>query len=145
MASTTPDIDVEREPVEATAETESGLTSNVAGALAYLFGIVSGLLFYLLEKEDEFVRFHAAQSIAFSGLLIVTYIGLTIVGTIVSTVLFANSSTFLIGSLLSLVLGLAWLVVALGGFGLWVYLMIKAYQGETPRLPVVAGIAERLL
>lgn len=145
MASKTRDVDVESEPTRAAAESELGLDENVSGALSYLFGFVSGLIFYLLEKENEFVRFHAAQSIAFSGLLFVAYIALSVVGSVLTTVLFTSTSTFIVGSLLSLVLGLAWLVVALGGFAVWVYLMVKAYQGETPRIPVAASIADRLV
>ena len=71
MASTTKDISIEAKGA-AVAENNSGLDSNVAGTLSYLFGFVSGLIFYLIEKEDRFVRWHAAQSMAFTGLLAVT-------------------------------------------------------------------------
>lgn len=144
MASNTPEIGVEGEAGTEPAS-ETGLNENVAGALSYLFGFVSGLVFFLIEKENEFVRFHAAQSIVFSGLVILTYIALSVVGTVVSTILFASTSTFIVGSIVSLVLGLLWLGVALGGFAAWVYLVVKAYQGETTRLPVVAGIADKLV
>ena len=146
MASSTQDIEVERDPAAPARESKSGLDSNVAGALSYLFGIVSGLIFFLIEKNDRFVRWHAAQSMAFNGLLIVAYIALTFLGTVVSVATFSGSSGMvLVGSLFSLILGLVWLVVAVGGFAAWVYLMIKAYQGETPRLPVAAGIADKLV
>ena len=145
MASSTQDIDVERDPAAPAAESESGLDSNVAGALSYLFGMISGLIFFLIEKDDQFVRWHAAQSMAFSGLLIVTYIALTFLGTVVSIATFGGSSgMFLVGSLFSLILGLVWLVVAVGGFVAWVYLLVKAYQGKTPRMPVAAKIADKL-
>jgi uncharacterized membrane protein len=145
MASNTQDIDVEREPVAPATESESGLDGNVAGALSYLFGFVSGLILFLIERDNHFVRWHAAQSMAFSGVLIVTYIALTFLGTVVSVAAFSGSTgAFLIGNLFSLVLGLVWLVVALGGFVAWVYLMVKAYQGETPRMPIAAKIADKL-
>lgn len=146
MASNAQDIGIERDPAAPAAENESGLDGNVAGALSYLFGIVSGLIFFLIEKDDPFVRWHAAQSMAFNGVLIVAYIALTFLGTVVSVATFSGSSgMFLIGSLFSLILGLVWLVLAVGGFVAWVYLMIKAYQGETPRIPVAAKIADRLV
>jgi uncharacterized membrane protein len=146
MASSTRETDVGTEPAVSTDESESGLDGNVAGALSYLFGFVSGLIFYLIEKDDPFVRWHAAQSMAFSGVLIVTYIALTFLGTVVSVAAFSGSTgAFLIGSLFSLILGLVWLVVALGGFVAWVYLMIKAYQGKTPRIPIAAKIADKLV
>ena len=144
MASTTKDISIEAKGA-AVAENNSGLDSNVAGTLSYLFGFVSGLIFYLIEKEDRFVRWHAAQSMAFTGLLAVTYIALTFLGTVVSMMTFSGSSGgFLVGSLFGLILGLVWLIVAVGGFVAWAYIMIKAYQGETVRLPVAASIADRL-
>lgn len=145
MANTTQDIGVERDPAAGATANESGLDGNVAGALSYLFGMVSGLIFYLIEKDNPFVRWHAVQSIAFNGLLIATSMVLTVLGSVVSVATFSGSSSmFLVGSLFSLVLGLIWLVVGIGGFVAWAYLMIKAYQGEAPRMPIAAGIADRL-
>jgi uncharacterized membrane protein len=148
MASTNKDISVEAE-MEAgqstVPENDSGLDSNVAGALSYLFGFVSGLIFYLIEKEDSSVRWHAAQSMALSAVLTVAYIVLTFLGTAISVLTFSGSTGgFLAGSLISLILGLVWLIVAVGGFGIWVYAMVKAYQGETVRLPIAASLADRL-
>ena len=146
MASNTQDIDATGdEPPVASGETESGLDENVAGALSYLFGLVTGLIFYLIEQDNPYVRFHAAQSMVVTGIVFAAYIALSIVGMIVSTVLVTSSSTFFLGSIVSLVLGLIWLVLALGGFALWVYLMIRAYQGKTPRVPIAAGIADSLV
>lgn len=131
----------------ATIESESstGLDSNIAGALSYLFGFITGLIFFLIEQDDEFVRFHAAQSmVVFGGIFVISII-LSIVGTVVSTVMMTGTTGgFLAGGIISLVLGLVWLVLWLGSLGLWLYLMIRAYQGSTPRIPVAAGIADSL-
>ena len=146
MASNTRDVDAGgNEPPVASGGTESGLDENVAGALSYLFGLVTGLIFYLIEQDNAYVRFHAAQSMVVSGIMFVAYIGLSILGTVVSSILFTSSSTFFLGSIVSLVLGLIWLVLALGTFALWVYLMVRAYQGKTPRVPIAAGIADSLV
>lgn len=126
-------------------EIVGGLDENVAGALTYLFGFISGLVFFLAEGDNRFVRFHAVQSMVFSGLIIGMYIAVSVIGTVLTTVMFASSSTFFIGSIVSLLLGLVWLGLAVGGFGLWVYLMVKAYQGATTRLPIAAGIADKLI
>src|SRR5580704_13063254 len=101
-----------------TAGTQSGMAENVAGALCYVLGWVTGLIFYFIDKRP-FVRFHAAQSI-------VTFGGLQLIGIVVG-MLFGIS-------LLSGGLGLLWLVSILG-FVLWILLMVKAYQGERYRLP----------
>ncbi|WP_207587219.1 hypothetical protein [Halomontanus rarus] len=147
MASNTQDVDLEAERTvkPEPAETESGLDENVAGALSYLFGFVSGLIFFVIEDDNQFVRFHAAQSIVVSGLAVLAFITLSIVGVVFTTIMSISTSTFIIGTLISLFLGLVWLVLTLGGFGIWVYLVVTAYQGKTTRLPVVAGIADKLV
>ena len=117
---------------------------SVMAALSYVLGFVSGIVVFLVEKEDRFVRFHAAQSIALSALLFVASIALTVVQTFVFA-LFFSSATAGLGAILSLVLGLVWLVVGLGAFVAWLYLIVRAYQGATPRIPIAAGIADRIV
>src|SRR5271165_4059299 len=55
------------------AAASAGLTPNVAAALAYLLGFITGIIFLVLDpyKNDRFVRFHAMQSILFSAACIV--------------------------------------------------------------------------
>ena len=98
--------------------TSMGLNQNVAGLLCYLVGWVTGLIFFLLEKENKFVRFHAMQSM-------ITFGGLTILLMVVGYIPF-------IGFLLVLL-----------QLGLWILLMIKAYQGEQFKLPVIGDLAEK--
>lgn len=144
------DVGVPIDPDESTTfdatETSTGLDENVAGALAYFLGAITGVVFYVLEPENPFVRFHAAQSIAITGVLFVVSVVFSIVGVMMSAIFFSGSTGgFLVGGLVSLVLGLVWLVVVLGTFGLWIYLLIRAYQGKTPRIPIAAGLADRLV
>lgn len=139
MASKTIDTP-EQEIVQPTETMEPTLMA----ALSYVLGFVTGLVVFLVEKEDRFVRFHAAQSIALSVLGFVLSIVLTVVQTLVFALFFSNATAGL-GAILSLGLGLVWLVVGLGGFVLWVYLIVRAYQGATPRIPVAAGLADRLV
>src|SRR5213593_2388106 len=46
--------------------TSTGLPSNVAAAIACI-PLIGGIIFYILEKHDSFVRFYAMQSIIFGG------------------------------------------------------------------------------
>ena len=102
--------------------TDTGIQPNVAALLAYLLFFISGLVFLLIEKSNKFVRFHAMQSIiVFGGIFVVRWV-----------VLFVP----LIGPIVS---GL----LALLAIGLWVVLMVKAYQGEKFKLPVAGDIAEK--
>jgi len=95
---------------------------NLAALLCYLLGWITGLIFFLVEKKNKFVRFHAMQSIVVFGGLAVINIVLLVVP--------------VIGALIGLLLSLLALV-------LWILLMIKAYQGETFKLPIAGDIAEK--
>lgn len=133
-----PETDVAEPSVTDDAESEvaGGLEENVAGALTYLLGFVTGLLFYFIEEENEFVRFHAMQStLVFGGIF-----GLHIVLVILSTVLAATIP--FVGWLIALGISLLQTVIGLGTFVLWLVLMYKAYQGERWSLPVVGPMAE---
>lgn len=119
--------------------TESGLEENVAGALAYVLGILSGLYFYVTEEGNEFVRFHAMQSIVFS---LVAFVGVWIINTIIFSLFFSPTSFaggFGVFRILSLLSTLLWLAVV----GVWVFLMFKAYNGERYKLPVLGDFAEQ--
>ncbi|MBI1897225.1 MAG: DUF4870 domain-containing protein [Acidobacteria bacterium] len=112
------------------------MTENVAGALCYLLGFITGILFLVLEPHNRnpFVRFHAFQSIFFNIAWFVFWIAFSIVEMIIFTVL--PSLIGLLTSLLSLVIGL-------GGIALWVFLMYKAYNHERFKLPLVGDLAEK--
>ena len=104
--------------------TSTGMDPKMAALLSYLFGWVTGLIFYLIEKEDEYVRFHAMQSIITFGALNV----LAIVAGVIPV----------IGLIISILIAPVSLV-------LWILLMIKAYQGEKYKLPVVGDMAEKYM
>ena len=107
-----------QEPIK----TSSGMTQNLAGLLCYLAGWITGLVFFLIEKENRFVRFHAMQSMITFGGLQVLFLALSFVPV------------------------LGWLVMMglwLVAFILWIVLMVKAYQGEMFKLPVIGDLAEK--
>jgi uncharacterized membrane protein len=114
--------------------TSTGLDPKLAGLLCYILGLVTGLIFFLIEKTNPVVRFHAAQSIVFSGAAIVLWV----VMFIVSIVLYQISWT--LGNLFNLLTLLLWL----GLFIVWIILLIKGYSGQKWKLPFLGDIAERL-
>jgi uncharacterized membrane protein len=100
--------------------TSTGLESNVAAALCYSLGLVTGLLFLVLEDKDKFVRFHAMQSIL------------------------ANLVAFAVPPILTItIIGIVfipiWYLLALI---FWVLLIYKAYKGEKYLLPLIGKIAD---
>jgi uncharacterized membrane protein len=111
------------------------LDGNVAALLAYVATWLSGLIFYMLEKENRFVRFHAMQAIMLGGVAIVLMIILGTVWTIAAYI------SWILGSLVGLVCALIWLVVLVA----WVMCMVKAYQGQQFKLPIIGDIAENMI
>jgi len=105
-------------------KTSSGFDENVAGALCYSLGWISGLVFYLVEPRNAFVRFHALQSVMFFGVACVAFI-------VCLTIPF-------LGWILSIVVFYASLAV-------WLLMMLKAYQGQRFRLPIVGRMVEERL
>src|SRR5688500_13012762 len=121
---------------DTTVSTKStGLAANVAGALAYALGPITGVAFLVIEKENAFVRFHAAQSIVVSGVLIAASIALSIVSAVLAIVPILG---WLLALLLTAGLGLA-------SFGLWLALMYKAFSGQEWETPVAGELARKLL
>ncbi len=107
--------------------------ANVIAALTYLLGFVTGLIFLYLEpyNQDEFIRFHARQSIGFS----VAWFAIGIVFGVFIAVLPHG-----LGSLLNFILTL--IDIALAVF--WVFLMYEAYNGERYRIPELADIVDSI-
>jgi len=107
--------------------------ANVIAALTYLLGFVTGIIFLYLEpyNQDEFIRFHARQSIGFS----VAWFAIEIVFGVFIAVL-----PHPLGALLNFVLTLINIAVAV----FWVVLMYKAYNGERYRIPELADIVDSI-
>jgi uncharacterized membrane protein len=105
--------------------TTLGLKENTEGALCYSLGLITGILLLLIEKQSQFVRFHAIQSTSvFLPLFLIqilTFVSLTFASLILSPI-----------------------IVLLEAI-LWIFLMYKAYRGERYKLPIFGDFSERLL
>ena len=101
-----------------------GIDQNFEALLCYVLGWLTGIVFLFLEKENEYVRFHAMQSL-------VTFLALFIISVAIGWIP-------ILGWLISVLISILGLV-------LWIMLMIKAYQGETYKLPYAGDFAEEQL
>lgn len=112
------------------------MTPNVAGMLAYILGFVTGILFLLVDpyKNDRFVRFHAFQSIFFNLAVIAFFIAWGTVSSILISIT---------GGLLALVIVPITMLVYLGVFVYWIFLMYKAYKNERYMIPYIGEMAAR--
>lgn len=95
-------------------KSSTGMQPNVAGLLCYLAGWITGLIFYLIEKESKFVRFHAMQSIIVS-----------------------------VSCIVLMFVPIVNLFIALAYFILWIVLMVTAFQGKKIKIPLAGNIAEK--
>jgi uncharacterized membrane protein len=114
--------------------TSTGIEPTVAAALSYILGLITGIVFLVLEKDNRYVRFHAAQSIVVSLFVIITSIGVSMVSRGIAYIP-------AIGWAVVLLLNLG---LAVGTFVLWLLLMWQAYQGEEWELPLAGGVARKL-
>jgi uncharacterized membrane protein len=112
-----------------------GMTDNMAGALCYLFGFITGILFLVLApyNQDRNIRFHAFQSIFLNIAWVILWFVVFFVTLVFRAVPFLG---FFITAVLNFVLGL-------GGFIMWLYMMFKTYNGEKIVLPVIGPMAEK--
>ena len=136
-----PPVQASPAPPVAATKSSTGLDDNVASLLAYLFQFLGGLIFFLIEKDSRFVRFHAMQSMLLSGAFWVGLIALWIVSFVL---------TLILGQISGLLAGLVWvitlllqLVLCVGGLIGFIFCMIKAYQRQYFKLPILGAYAEK--
>ncbi len=117
------------------SSTSTGLPSNVAAALACI-PLVGGIIFYILEKRDSFVRFYAMQSIIFGCAWILFSI-------IWNILYFVLAHIPAIGWVFALFLWLIWTVWSIGAVIIWIIAMIKAFTGVRWDIPYIGPIARK--
>lgn len=107
----------------------AGLTDNVASALCYVLGFVTGILFLLIApyNQNKLVRFHAFQSIFLHlGSIFLFFASLILRGHGLGFI------RLIFGPLLSFAL-----------FAVWLYVVVSAFQGKKVVLPVIGELAEK--
>lgn len=126
----------------ATQQSSFGLSPNAAALISYIWIPITSVLVLVTEKENRMVRFHAWQSIflgcGFAALSIVLSIVIGII------MLVAGAISPYAGILVSVLSLIVWMIIALVMLGVWVFCLIKAYQGAIYRLPLVGKFAEQI-
>ena len=115
---------IEQEKRTAQADTSTGLSPNTAALLCYVGIWISGIIFFVLEQKNRFVRFHAAQSIVVFGTL-------TVAGVILGLIP-------VVGDAFSTIIGIM-------GFIVWIITIVKASSGEWYKLPWAGDVAEQMV
>src|SRR5438045_4081329 len=123
------------EPEIRTTSTSTGLPSNVAAAIACI-PLIGGIIFYILEKRDNFVRFYAMQSIILGGAWILFVIIYSIAHAILTPIP-------AIGLLFSVILWVVWALVGVAFLVVFIVTVVKAFTGVRWEIPYVGPMARK--
>lgn len=115
---------IEQERQDSGGNTTVDIPPHIAGWLCYLGVWISGIIFFFVEQKNQWIRFHAAQSIVVFGTLAVA-------SAILGWIPF-------IGPAFSILIGIT-------GFVLWIFLQVKAYNGQRYKLAWAGDIAEMMI
>jgi uncharacterized membrane protein len=109
-----------------TMQAQSAMADNVASALCYVLGLITGIIFLVLTpyNRNPAVRFHAFQSI------------------------FLNVACVVASIILNVILNMLHLweldpLISLGILAIFIYMLIMTYQGKNVVLPVIGPIAQQ--
>lgn len=111
----------------------TGLAPNLASLLCYFCPPITGIIFMIIEKENKDILFHSWQSTLFGIVSFVFMVGLKIVAAFMGY----------IWSVLGFLVGLTSWVILMAIFIAWIVCLIKSYQGERWKIPVIGDFAEQ--
>lgn len=114
------------------------MEENVAALVSYIFGWITGLIFLLIDKRP-FVKFHAAQSIAFNISVVIIWIAYLIFSFAITAISVAIHIP--IGFISFLLVPVIWIAF----IGTWIFLMVKAYGREKFKLPIIGNMVEKMV
>jgi uncharacterized membrane protein len=117
-------------------KTSTGLDENIAMLLCYIAGWVTGIVFYIIEKDNKNVKFAAMQSIVVFG-------GLTAIMIVISILSVILGYIPVVGHILGILLWIVSSLCGLGGFVLWIILIVKSLQGTVYKVPFAGDMAEK--
>src|SRR6266513_659196 len=115
--------------------TSTGLPSNVAAAIACI-PLIGGIIFYILEKHDSFVRFYAMQSIVFGGAWLLFNIASSVVHAVFGAIPGIGGILVFFWAIIAALVHLAFLVVM-------IIAIVKAFTGVRWDIPYIGPIARR--
>ncbi|PYK86780.1 MAG: hypothetical protein DMF47_05165 [Verrucomicrobia bacterium] len=111
------------------------LPPNIAAAIACI-PLVGGIIFYLLEKRNSFVRFYAMQSIIFGGAWFLFNIASAVVHAVVGAIPGVGPILVFLWAVIAALVHLAFLVV-------FIVAVVKAFSGVRWDIPYVGPMARK--
>ena len=113
----------------------TGLPSNIAAALACI-PLIGGIVFYILEKHDSFVRFYSLQSIILGGVYVLCWVIYSILTGILTSIP-------AIGFFFGIILTVVWALIRVAVLVLWIIATVKAFTGVRWDIPYIGPIARK--
>src|SRR5947209_11410840 len=113
----------------------TGLPSNIAAALACI-PLIGGIVFFILEKQDSFVRFYSMQSIVFG----LAWFLFNVISAIIHVIFGAIPA---IGGILVFFWAIIAAIVHIGFVVLWIIATVKAFTGVRWDIPYIGPIARK--
>lgn len=117
--------------------TSLGLDASIAGALCYLFTWITGLIFFLIEKSNVYVKYNGMQSMLLGATLSIFWIIAIIIDAIIVTAAVQNG-TFIGFSICTFIVWILSLVTV-------ICCMVFGYQGVSTKrifkLPLLGNLA----
>ena len=107
------------------SESSTGIPSRTAAALAYSGWWITGVIFFVAERQDAFVRRHAAQSVAVFGAVSLLIILFGVLAVASLSFMPAGFGFFTVAAA----------VAGLAGLVLWGIAMWKAINGDEWKIP----------
>src|SRR5881628_908817 len=123
------------EPETDAKSTSTGLPSNVAAAIACI-PLIGGIIFYILEKRDAFVRFYAMQSIIFGCAWFLFNIVSAVVHVVFSAIPGIGGILIFFWAIIAALVHLAFLVIM-------IITIVKAFTGVRWDIPYIGPVARR--
>ena len=122
-------------PEPETSATSTGLPSNVAAAIACI-PLIGGIIFYILEKRDSFVRFYAMQSIIFGCAWFLFNIVSAVVHAVFGAIPGIGGVLVFFWAIIAALVHLAFLVIM-------IITIVKAFTGVRWDIPYIGPIARK--
>src|SRR5437899_9151310 len=122
-------------PEPETSATSTGLPSNVAAAIACI-PLIGGIIFYILEKRDSFVRFYSMQSIIFGCAWFLFNIVSAVVHAVFGAIPGIGGVLVFFWAIIAALVHLAFLVIM-------IITIVKAFTGVRWDIPYIGPVARR--
>ena len=123
------------QPETRATSTSTGLPSNVAAAIACI-PLIGGIIFYILEKHDSFVRFYAMQSIIFGCAWFLFNIVSAVVHAVFAAIPAIGGILVFFWAIIAALVHLAFLVIM-------IITIVKAFTGVRWDIPYIGPIARK--